>query len=485
MPNVAAAKLAYFGSRISPNQLETQHGYRVAMNVPICRTGKQTYLGSELAMNPGFREEWGIGPDDVVDVYRPLEEVTSPETIASFQGNSVVDDHPDGNIYPGSLVTVENDGELNRGHGQNLRVGPVMEDGETPLLADLHLKHSDLIDKVDGGKRDVSCGYTYILARRDDGMLVQTRIRGNHIAIVGKGRAGPEVAIGDSAPPVITPPKERVSMSKIREMIWGKGVKEYAKDASPEELALAMKELAKDADPESEKEDKAAKDAAEKATKDAAEKATKDAAEKAAKDAEEAKANMTDAAKDRKAAHDALDRALDANGNDKKMGKDAAGKDASVGDLVSQLQEFFPPDEVAELDEELDNVGKSALTTQLDAGGAEVIEPEASEMDADDEDDEKGAMDSVRALVKSLRPLVASGKASKATVDSYNSAVTQINKLKGKDPYKNLARRQAPEAARDAAHATTLRNPLEFYEGKSFKEGKAAHDAYLATQGGK
>jgi hypothetical protein len=484
LPNAAPAKLAYYGSRISPNQLETLHGYRVAMNVPICRTGKQQYLGSELAMNPGFREEWGIGPMDVVDVYRTLEEVTSPETIASFQGNSVVDDHPDGNIYPGSLVTVENDSELNRGHGQNIRVGPAMEDGEIPLLADLHLKHSDLIDKVDGGKRDVSCGYTYILARRDDGVLIQTRIRGNHIAIVEKGRAGPEVAIGDSAPPEIKPPRERTPMKGIRELIWGKGLKDYAKDASPEELASAMKELAKDAEPDSEKE-KAAKDAMEKAAKDAAEKATKDAAEKAAKDAEEAKKKdeMTDAAKDRKAAHDALDRALDACATDKKMGKDAAGKDASVGDLISQLQEFFPPDEVAELDEELD-MGKSGGAggaEQLD-GAAEVIEPEAGK-DADEGDMEEGAMDDVKQLIKGLRPVIASGAADAATVKVYNSAVKKINALKGADPYKSLARRKAPEAATDSA--STLRNPVEFYAGKTYKQGKADHEAYLAAQGGK
>jgi hypothetical protein len=64
---------------------------------------------------------------------------------------------------------------------QNVRVGDKLPSGETPLLADLHVKDLDLIDKIDGGIRDVSCGYTYILKRLANGSFIQTNIRGNHM----------------------------------------------------------------------------------------------------------------------------------------------------------------------------------------------------------------------------------------------------------------------------------------------------------------
>ena len=42
--------------------------------------------------------------------------------------------------------------------------------------------------------------YTYRLQRDADGQLRQTNIRGNHVAVVVRGRAGKEIAIGDSSP---------------------------------------------------------------------------------------------------------------------------------------------------------------------------------------------------------------------------------------------------------------------------------------------
>jgi hypothetical protein len=71
--------------------------------------------------------------------------------------------------------------------------------GEVPLIADLHVKDSDLIDKIDAGIRDVSCGYTYTLKRLANGTFIQTNIRGNHIAVVPQGRAGRDISIQDSA----------------------------------------------------------------------------------------------------------------------------------------------------------------------------------------------------------------------------------------------------------------------------------------------
>ena len=68
--------LAYYGTEISPNQTETVEGYLICRNVPIARTGKQTYYAHELNL-PG-------DPDRLVEVLRSPEEVFSPAAMASF-----------------------------------------------------------------------------------------------------------------------------------------------------------------------------------------------------------------------------------------------------------------------------------------------------------------------------------------------------------------------------------------------------------------
>ena len=40
--------ISYYGYTISPNQLETGDGFLICRNVPIARTGKQEYLGTEV-----------------------------------------------------------------------------------------------------------------------------------------------------------------------------------------------------------------------------------------------------------------------------------------------------------------------------------------------------------------------------------------------------------------------------------------------------
>ena len=88
-------KLAYYGYKISPNQLETDEGFLICRNVPIARTGDQQYLASEL----------GLDGDKVVTVHRPEEEVFSEATIASFEGKPVTDNHPS-ELLDSSNVTI-------------------------------------------------------------------------------------------------------------------------------------------------------------------------------------------------------------------------------------------------------------------------------------------------------------------------------------------------------------------------------------------
>lgn len=171
--------LAYYGTEISPNQTETVEGYLICRNVPIARTGRMAYMARELQLEGD--------PERVVEVERHPEDVFEAATLASFEGKPVTDGHPPESVGP------ENYGAYARGHVQNVR-----REGDF-IVADLHINDAALASDVRNGvKREVSCGYlcTYMPERAG---YKQTHIRGNHVAVVPKGRAGHEVAIQDAA----------------------------------------------------------------------------------------------------------------------------------------------------------------------------------------------------------------------------------------------------------------------------------------------
>lgn len=215
--------LAYYGYTISPNQIETGEGFLICKNVPIARTGTQDYLGSELGLSGGDSGR-------IIAVIRSPDEVFSEAALASFEGKPVTNDHPPGLIGPDDVKTYE------MGHAQNIRRGT----GEWKdfMIADLHIHDRDLIDAIQNGKREISCGYECDYAKNEDGTYSQKNIRGNHVAVVDRGRAGKRAAILDSDKNKAEKP-ERKAMSKkgLFFKIFGQAVK----DKSPEEIErLAM-----------------------------------------------------------------------------------------------------------------------------------------------------------------------------------------------------------------------------------------------------
>ena len=179
-------RLTYFGTRLSENISRREpEGYLICLNVPVARTGSQDYLPSELGLE---------GPDDrLIPVWRPEEEVFSPACVASFEGMPVTDDHP---AAPDG-VTAENIRYLQKGHAHQVRRGS--GEDQDLLLADLIITDPTLIEEILAGKREISCGYTYALCE-EDGRYIQREIRGNHVAVVDAGRAGPRVSIQDQEP---------------------------------------------------------------------------------------------------------------------------------------------------------------------------------------------------------------------------------------------------------------------------------------------
>lgn len=228
----------YYGYTISPNQLETGEGFLICRNVPIARTGAQEYLGTEI----------GLQDAALVTVMRPEEEVFSPATLASFEGKPVTDEHPP------DLLDSDTAGQFARGHAQNIRRGA----GEWSdyIIADLHIQDADLIRAIQGGKREVSCGYTCDYEPNGDGTYTQKNIRGNHVAVVDNGRAGHKAAIMDSINKMATSP-ERKQMSKragfltlFGQAAQGKTVDELSKMAMDTEELLETADAPGEGDPE-------------------------------------------------------------------------------------------------------------------------------------------------------------------------------------------------------------------------------------------
>lgn len=175
---------AFYGSRFSQNMTKTPEGFLVCHNVPISRSGWFEYLGQELNLNDMYGQ--------IVKVYRPSDEVFNDATMASFESKSATDEHPPDDVMPDNYSAYE------KGHVTNVRRGSGSEDDL--LLADLVIKDPVLISEIEAGKREVSAGFSFDLVIGEDGTPMQTQIRGNHAAIVTKGRAGPRVSIKDNAP---------------------------------------------------------------------------------------------------------------------------------------------------------------------------------------------------------------------------------------------------------------------------------------------
>ena len=171
--------LAYYGTQLSPHMDRTPEGYLICRDVPIARTGPQEYLARELQLDGD--------PDRQVTVNRHPEDVFDPAAIASFEGKDVTRGHPPENVGP------ENFSSYSKGHVQNVR-----QSGEH-IVADLIIKDACLVSDVwNGVTREVSCGYLCRYVPDGDGYK-QDNIRGNHVAVVPRGRAGHEVAIKDQA----------------------------------------------------------------------------------------------------------------------------------------------------------------------------------------------------------------------------------------------------------------------------------------------
>jgi hypothetical protein len=175
---------AYFGDAISERLSSTPEGFLIAQGAKVARSGWQTYRANEL----------GLSGSDLVQVYRPREEVLANSFLASLEGKCVVDGHP-----RNDWVSSSNARWYCCGHVQNIRKGPDLENGDATIVGDLIVTDESLINKIESGKRELSVGYNYRLESRADGQYAMRDLVANHLACVEKARAGSEIRILDHA----------------------------------------------------------------------------------------------------------------------------------------------------------------------------------------------------------------------------------------------------------------------------------------------
>lgn len=156
---------------------------------PITKEQVVSYFGLEI---PGW-EELGLQPTKEYRGYRPADEIQ--KAAESFNGLPLLFDH-----HPDSAEAPQ----------KEYRVGSIGTDAtwESPyLLNTMTITDQAAIDAVESGEwRQISCAYRYTPDFTPDNFngepydFVMREIAGNHVALVKRGRAGPDVIVSDSLP---------------------------------------------------------------------------------------------------------------------------------------------------------------------------------------------------------------------------------------------------------------------------------------------
>lgn len=197
----------------------TPQGYLVKRGCNIARLIALEYAGSEIGYNDR--------PDEIFTVYRDEKELFNPETIKSFEGMPVTIIHP-----PNLEVNADDWKEKSAGHVQNVR-----REGEY-LVCDVYIQDAAAIEILKlTGIKEISCGYDSVLIYQD-GKIWQTKIRGNHVAIVREGRCGDTCKLGDRGLAMNKLSKTKIAdslskhLQKLKALKIGDSAEEAASDAT-------------------------------------------------------------------------------------------------------------------------------------------------------------------------------------------------------------------------------------------------------------
>lgn len=159
--------------KLSKNKYIDNSGYLICQNAVLARTGKQTYLKSEIYPN--------CDDNSIIEIDRKPKEVFSDSTLASFENKPVTVEHPDEDVSP------DNYRDLSVGYVRDVHKGSY--NGEDVILGTLVITDTDVIEDIKNNIRtELSCGYTCDITEGDN--PEQINIKGNHVALCEEGRAG-------------------------------------------------------------------------------------------------------------------------------------------------------------------------------------------------------------------------------------------------------------------------------------------------------
>ena len=166
------------------------NGFTEVTGNPISRIGVFEYSGAQIGLP-------GLNPDEPYKVFRSEEALNNEETIDSFRLLPWTDEHSMLSGVPEDGLTDPAKKGIHGIIGENVYF-------EKPYLkANIKIFSSELADLINSGKKELSIGYRCIYELQSGEYngekydIVQTNIKGNHLALVDEGRSGHDVSVLD------------------------------------------------------------------------------------------------------------------------------------------------------------------------------------------------------------------------------------------------------------------------------------------------
>lgn len=163
------------------------NGYLHVAKSNLTREEVADYYGREIPRH----DELGLDTDKIYGVYRPAEELT--KAVETFNGIPVLIRHePDSAFDPKKALRIGATGTNAEFDGHYITNALSFHDAVAISLIE------------SGDQKELSAGYTYDPVLEDGEFngkkyaVKMTNIKGNHIALVTVGRAGPTVVVADS-----------------------------------------------------------------------------------------------------------------------------------------------------------------------------------------------------------------------------------------------------------------------------------------------
>ena len=184
----------------------------------------------------------GLDPKKFYGVYRPEWELFDPKAMESFNGVPLIEDHE---MVGEGGTKIDN----RPADGCIMNVRP-SRDIQGVLIADFKIYTESIMEKIKSGKNQLSLGYRCRFVPQKGSYngvpydFVQTHLRGNHIALVKRGRCGSGVRIYDADEAITCDSLEEVQNMTDEEM--KKQEMQTALDSLAEALSGANTELACD-----------------------------------------------------------------------------------------------------------------------------------------------------------------------------------------------------------------------------------------------